>query len=208
MTLYHLVDAFDEENTDGTITLKVRVAEHIPPDCLALEQQFANQYNVEDGTRLYTILREYTFCLKDNGEILSVSDRDVCEEAALCEFSAINTVWKPEQRRQYVWTNALSDESQVYLNGIEKVDMKHATTSPVVTFGEYSYGGPPAFIPSENATAEDHGFVIVTVYRALDHRSDIVILDAATLDILCTMKLKDHVPYQFHGDYLSGFMPD
>lgn len=206
-TLYHIVDAHDEENSDGTVTLKVRVAEHIPSDRLTLEQQFANQYTVEDGTRLYTVLREYTFRLKDNGEVLSVSDRDVCEEAALCEFPAVNNMWKPEQRRQYVWTNALSDESQVYLNGIQKIDMKHATSSPVVTFGEFSYAGPPAFTPRENATAEDDGFVVVTVYRSLEHRSDIVILDAATLKTLCTMKLKHHVPYQFHGDYISGFVP-
>jgi carotenoid cleavage dioxygenase-like enzyme len=206
-TLYHLVDAHDEENIDGTVTLKIRVAEHVPSDRLALERQFADQYSVENGTRLYTVLREYTFCLKVNGQVVNVTDTDVCGEAALCEFPAINTEWKPGHRRQYVWTNALSDETQVYLNGIQKVNMKDAKASAVVTFGQYSYAGPPAFVPSEDATAEDDGFILTTVYRALEHRSDIVILDAATMETHCIMKLKDHVPYQFHGDYLHGFVP-
>jgi carotenoid cleavage dioxygenase-like enzyme len=190
------------------VTLKIRVAEHVPSDRLALELQFADQYSVEDGTRLYTVLREYTFCLKENGQVVNVTDTDVCGEAALCEFPAINTEWKPGHRRQYVWTNALSDKTQVYLNGIQKVNMKDAKASAVVTFGQYSHAGPPAFVPSEDATAEDDGFIVTTVYRALEHRSDIVILDAATMETHCIMKLKDHVPYQFHGDYLHGFVPE
>lgn len=209
VTLYHLVDAHDVVADDGTITLQVRVAEHTPPDRVALEQQFADQYSVEDGTRLYTTLREYTLHLDEtDGSVLSVSDKDVCESAAPCEFPAVNTEWPSDERHQYCWTSALSSKSENYLNGIQKVDMEHATASPVMTFGEYSYAGPPAFVPKENATAEDDGYIITTVYRALKHRSDIVILDAATLKQLCTLELMDHVPYQFHGDFLPGFVPE
>lgn len=207
-TLYHLVDAHDEENADGTITLQVRVAQHVPSDRITLEQQFADQYSVPDGTRLYTTLREYTFQLHKNGTVMNISDSDVCEEAAPCEFPAVNTEWKPHQRRQYCWTNALSCESQTYLDGIQKVDMQHFKASPVVTFGEGNYAGPPAFVPKQEATAEDDGYIIVTVYKSFKHLSDIVILDAATLKKQCTMELTDHVPYQFHGDFLAGFVPE
>jgi len=208
VTLYHLVDAHDELNPDGTVTLKVRVAEHVPPDRVTLEKQFGDQYFVEDGTRLYTVLREYTFHLGANGEVLSVADKDVCDEAALCEFPSVNNMWKPGERRQFCWTNALSSPKENYLDGIQKIDMKHATASPVATFGDYSYAGPPAFMPKEGATEEDDGYIIATVYRSLEHRSDIVILDAATLKLLCTMELTHHVPYQFHGDFLAGFVPN
>ena len=137
-TLYHLVDAHDQLNQNGTVTLCVRVAEHVPPGRKLLEEQFANQYAVKDGTRLYTMLREYTFHLGLNGEVLGGSDRDVCRDAALCEFPVINTEWKPNEQRQYCWTNALSSESENYLNGIQKIDMEHERASPVVTFGEFS----------------------------------------------------------------------
>eukprot|EP00979_Chaetoceros_neogracilis_P016099 scaffold7048_cov132-Chaetoceros_neogracile.AAC.2 len=43
-------------------------------------------------------------------------------------------------------------------------------------------------------------------YRSLEHRSDIAILDAATLEILCLMELQHHVPYQFHGDFVDFYI--
>ena len=82
--------------------------------------------------------------------------------------------------------------------------------SCVGQLGEGSYAGAPSFVPRNNKDegipAEDDGFIITTVYRALEHRSDVAVLDAATLDLLCLMELEHHVPYQFHGDFLEGVL--
>jgi carotenoid cleavage dioxygenase-like enzyme len=206
VSLYHLVDAHDETNDDGTITLNVRIAEYIPPNRNILEEQFKDQYRVEDGTRLYTRLREYAFHLGQNGEVHSILDSDVCKDCAPCEFPVVNNGWMPNQRRRYCWVNALSSSSVNYLDGVQKLDMEQGTALPVVSFGEGSFGGAPTFVPKEEVTCEDDGYLIVTVYRSFEHRSDVVILNANTMDQLCVMELKEHVPFQFHSDFLPGFV--
>jgi carotenoid cleavage dioxygenase-like enzyme len=200
------VDAPDEMREDGTITLKVRIAEYIPPNRTKLEEQFKDQYRVKDGTRLYTRLREYSFHLGQNGAVHSVSDSDVCKDCAPCEFPIVNNCWMPNQRRRYCWVNALSSSSVNYLDGVQKLDMEQGTALPVVSFGEGSFGGAPTFVPKEDATCEDDGYLIVAVYRSLEHRSDVAILNARTMDQLCVMELKEHVPYQFHSEFLPGFV--
>jgi all-trans-8'-apo-beta-carotenal 15,15'-oxygenase len=206
VNLYHLVDAYDEMREDGTISLKVRVAEYVPPDRNKLEEQFREQYRVEDGTRLYTRLREYSFHLGNNGKVQSASDSDVCNDCAPCEFPALNNGWMSNQRLRFCWVNALSSPSLNYLDGVQKLDMKDGTASQVVSFGQGSFGGAPTFIPKDEASTEDDGYLIVTVYRSFEHRSDVVILNAKTMEQLCVMELREHVPYQFHSEFLSGFV--
>jgi len=208
-SLYHYVDAFEEEFSDtadrSNICLKVRIAEHQPMDRVALENQFADQYRVAAGERINAVLREYTFHLGRNGDGHFVSKRNVmADDEALCEYPVVNSSYRPKDRRRFCWVNALSDPSVEWLNGIQKVGMDTGTSSKVVTFGPYSFAGPPTFVPKEENMTEDDGYVLTTVYKSAEHRSDVVVLDAATLETLCIMELRNHLPFQFHGDYLSG----
>mmetsp|Transcript_39172 Transcript_39172/g.85946 ORF Transcript_39172/g.85946 Transcript_39172/m.85946 type:complete len:612 (-) Transcript_39172:29-1864(-) len=203
-SLYHLVDAHEVESDEhGSICLKVRIAEHEPMDRIALERQFADQYRVTEGERINAILKEYTFHLEGNGNGSFVSKRTVAEDSALCEFPVVNSAYRPKDRRRYCWVNALSDPTGEWLDGLQKVDMKLGSSSRVVDFGPGTFAGPPTFIPREKMGAEDDGYVLVTVYKALEHRSDIVVLDAASLETLCIMELRHHLPFQFHADYMS-----
>ena len=215
-SFYHFVDAFEEEekNDDGShatgnrICLKVRVAEHEPLNRIALEEQFADQYRFT-GDRVNSRLKEFTFHLdRDTGEGRFVSKQNVADDVALCEYPTVNAAYRPSKRRRFCWTNALSDPSMDWLNGIQKVDMENAVCSRVVTFGPGSYAGPPTFVPKEAMAAEDDGFVLTHVYRSWEHRSDVVVLNAATLETICIMELRTHLPFQFHGDYVPGYTFD
>jgi len=216
MSMYHLVDAHEIEHIgmegnqkEGEVMLAVRALDHEPVDREGLERQFADQYRVEDP-RLVAKLKEYIFHLGSDGVSSLVSCKDVAGGAAECEYPALNHSFDINKRRRYCWTNAASTKPTDWLDGIQKVDMQEGTSSRVVTFGEGSYAGAPAFVPrnskDEGATAEDEGFILTTIYRALEHRSDVAVLDAATLDLLCLMELEHHVPYQFHGDFLDGVL--
>lgn len=201
MSAYHLVDASDETSKDGNSVLRVRVAEHFPFDRPALERQFKDQYRVEDQ-RICAVLKEYTFYVNEDGTASSDVDvKDVAENAAPCEYPAVHG--------HYCWTNAASasgpDTRIEWLDGIQKVDMRLGLASNVKTFGSGSYAGAPYFVPKTPETkSEDEGYLLVTVYQSSQHRSDVAILDAATLETLCLMELRDHVPYQFHGDWCPG----
>uniref|UniRef100_A0A7S4K0C9 Carotenoid oxygenase n=1 Tax=Odontella aurita TaxID=265563 RepID=A0A7S4K0C9_9STRA len=219
MSMYHLVDAHDERAEDGDSTiLRLRVAEHYFGDEHSrtddinigmgrkeVESQFSDQYQVE-GQRIYSRLREYSFELKSDGTGRSTGNRTVATDAALCEYPTVNAAFQPERRRKYCWTNAASRPSVEWLDGVQKVDMDLGVASGVISFGEGNYAGAPAFVPREGASGEDDGYILVMVYRSKEHRSDVVILDAVSLDKLCVIALRDHVPHQFHGDFLPGFV--
>jgi carotenoid cleavage dioxygenase-like enzyme len=79
----------------------------------------------------------------------------------------------------------------------------------------FQYCGPPLFIPkqrlvSNNANSqpckEDNGYILVVLYMSKEHRSDIAILDSATMDILCRMELECHFTYSFHGEFIPGYV--
>ena len=205
-SLYHTCDAYEERGDDGSTILRVRIAEHDSMDREKLEEQFSDQYRVSDK-RINANLVEYLLSLDENGKAGRFIDKClVAEDAALCEFPVVNAEFEPEQRRRYIWTNALSDPLGEWLDGIQKVDAKQGTASEVVTFGPGTFAGPPTFVPSKSMLAEDDGYILTTVYVSKEHRSDVVILDAASLVIVCRLELRDHLPFQFHSEYLADYI--
>ncbi|GAB4299040.1 MAG: carotenoid oxygenase family protein [Oscillatoriaceae cyanobacterium] len=69
--------------------------------------------------------------------------------------------------------------------------------------GPRGFVGEPLFLPRPGGTAEDDGWLLVLVYDAAKHRSDMVILDAADLnrDPVARLHLKHHIPYGLHGSF-------
>ena len=83
----------------------------------------------------------------------------------------------------------------------------HQTGERVIhTFGNGDSPGEPIFIPRSADAAEGDGWLIALVYRALEDRSDFVVLDA--LDIakgpIAVAKLPRRVPFGFHGNWRAA----
>lgn len=64
----------------------------------------------------------------------------------------------------------------------------------------------PVFVPRADEDEEGNGFLLATVYRAAEHHSDLVILDAQHVDCepLATVKLPHRIPYGFHGNWRAA----
>jgi carotenoid cleavage dioxygenase len=58
------------------------------------------------------------------------------------------------------------------------------------------------FVAAENSKAEDDGLVMGFVYDRAADRSDLVVLDAATLSDVATVHLPVRVPQGFHGNWV------
>jgi carotenoid cleavage dioxygenase len=60
----------------------------------------------------------------------------------------------------------------------------------------------PVFVPRGPSAAEGDGWLLLTVYRAAERRSDLVILDAQDVarGPVATVQLTHRVPYGFHGN--------
>ncbi|HVW79978.1 MAG TPA: carotenoid oxygenase family protein [Mycobacteriales bacterium] len=85
--------------------------------------------------------------------------------------------------------------------------IKHDLTSGTTSARDLGTGRQTSefvFVPSAAASAEDDGVLMGFVYdRALD-RSDLVVLDAATLEDVATVHLPVRVPQGFHGNWLPS----
>ncbi|HTF34483.1 MAG TPA: carotenoid oxygenase family protein [Myxococcota bacterium] len=66
--------------------------------------------------------------------------------------------------------------------------------------------GEPIFVPRTPTSPEGEGFLLATVYRGAEMRSDLVILDAENVDSapLATVRLPHRVPFGFHGNWGQG----
>ena len=69
------------------------------------------------------------------------------------------------------------------------------------------FAGEPLFVPFPNGVNEDDGWLLMLMYDAAKHRSDVVILDARDLSQkpLAILHLKHHIPYGLHGSFTPNY---
>ncbi len=63
--------------------------------------------------------------------------------------------------------------------------------------------GEPVFVPRGPKAPEGDGYLLATVYRGADNRSDLAVFDAAALDKgpVAVAELSHRVPHGFHGNW-------
>jgi carotenoid cleavage dioxygenase len=61
----------------------------------------------------------------------------------------------------------------------------------------------PIFVPRADDAAEGDGYLLATVYRGAENRSDLAVFDAATLEHgpIAVAELSHRVPFGFHGNW-------
>jgi len=186
MSTYHLIDAWE----DGTGFLEVRCLE-LQGKRDRLEACFSDMYSASKIP--LCSMQEYVINM-ESGSLLEKSA--AAPDALLGELPEMNAAWK--DKHEYTWLLVQTDDAD-YLNGIQKVNLLTGEASEAVTFGPHTYAGTPVFAPKKNAEFEDEGYILSPVYVADEHRSNVVILDARSMKTLTTIKLRQHVPYHFHG---------
>jgi carotenoid cleavage dioxygenase len=87
-------------------------------------------------------------------------------------------------------------------DAILKHDAATQRTQPVA-FGSGREPGEFVFVPSSPDAAEDDGVAMGFVYDRSTDRSDLVLLDAQTLETIATVHLPARVPHGFHGNWVS-----
>jgi carotenoid cleavage oxygenase len=58
------------------------------------------------------------------------------------------------------------------------------------------------FVPRSATSAEDDGWLVGFVHHGLESRTDLAVLDAATLDDVASVHLPVRVPFGFHGNWI------
>ncbi len=109
------------------------------------------------------------------------------------------------RRHRFGYTVGLAPGAQGAL--ISDAILKHdavAGSTQVVRFGDGREPGEFVFVPSIPDAAEDDGVAMGFVYDRATDRSDLVLLDAQTLETVVTVKLPGRVPHGFHGNWVPS----
>ena len=79
-----------------------------------------------------------------------------------------------------------------------------AQTSELRTFGPGCEAGEFVFVPAAPEAAEDEGVLLGYVYDPQVDRSDLVLVDAGSLETLARVHLPARVPTGFHGSWIPA----
>jgi beta,beta-carotene 9',10'-dioxygenase len=119
------------------------------------------------------------------------------------ELPRINYARCNERPYRYVWGNSTGGDP--WLDQIVKLDI---ATGQVHTWKEAgTYPGEPVFVPMPEDGREDDGVLLSVVLDASSARSFLLILGAGDLTELARTDLPHHIPFGFHGDFISGHEP-
>ena len=124
-----------------------------------------------------------------------------CEQVAEAEseFPTFNTDFSGQRNNVTYTACSIDNGANGFFNAISRVTFDGQST--VVTLPPGYYGSEPLFAPRVGATSEDDGYLLEVAYNGFEHRSELQIYRAETIEHVCTLKLTHHVPHQFHGFY-------
>lgn len=189
--IYHVVNAWEEGEEiimDTCVTVNPT-----PQKNYSTAMEKLNAY-----LRLEASVKRYRFNLK-TGETTEhwLDDR-------FTEFPLINSQYLG-RKTDYSYIQHFDNSEVMRFDGIVKYDNKKDSTQ-IHWYGEGKFGSESPFIPRENSTAEDDGYVVTFITDERDNSSEALILDAKNIDQepLARIKLPQRVPLGFHGCWVNG----
>ena len=122
------------------------------------------------------------------------------------EFPTFNTTLAGSRHQVTYTACSVDNGSNSFFNGISRVTFDGDAT--LVTLPPGYYGSEPLFVPGTNSQKEDDGYLMEVVYNSFEHKSELQIYRADNInEQVCSLKLKHHVPHQFHGFYSPEVFP-
>lgn len=106
---------------------------------------------------------------------------------------------------KYAYMTHIVTEPLVHFAGLIKYDMDTGESQYYSDGDGYTYSESP-FAPADNATSEDHGYLISFVRNSADEKSEVHIFDARDIEPgpVCKLTLPCRVPEGFHATWASG----
>ncbi len=120
-----------------------------------------------------------------------------------CEFAMVN----PEREGlpcRYGWMAvAERDTGNDPLQAIKKLDLLSGERR-VWSAAPRGFVSEPLMVPRAGASAEDDGWVLCLIWNGARCASDLVILDAASMEELAVLELPLAIPYGLHGSFVPA----
>ncbi|AKU17969.1 carotenoid oxygenase family protein [Luteipulveratus mongoliensis] len=106
-----------------------------------------------------------------------------------------------QHRFGYSVSHTLDEYGLAVPDAVLKHDIAKGSVE-AVSFGPDTEPGEFVFHPSSPDAAEDDGVLMGFVYHRSTDRSDLALLDAATLETIATVHVPARVPHGFHGNWV------
>jgi all-trans-8'-apo-beta-carotenal 15,15'-oxygenase len=175
-------------------------------DCIYLDSVC---YDVLSQVQPGKSYRETDFSKTVPGQLwrftLNLTDKSVKKqliEQRACEFPTLHPD-KVGRDYRYLYIGAIHNETgNAPLQAVLKLDLLTGKRF-LHSFAPKGFAGEPIFVPHPNGSQEDEGWILILIYDASHHRSDLVILDAQNIAAspVAILHLKHHIPYSLHGSW-------
>jgi all-trans-8'-apo-beta-carotenal 15,15'-oxygenase len=128
-------------------------------------------------------------------------------ESRCCEFPTLHPERVGESYRYLYIGAAEAASGNAPLQVILKIDLV-TKERQIWSAAPRGFVGEPVFVPRNSGKSEDDGWLLVLMYDAVNHRSDVVILDAVDISKgpMARLHLKHHIPYGLHGSFASNIL--
>jgi len=177
--VFHPLNAYEADNT-------------IVLDVVRHERVFSSELRGPGDQESTPTLDRWTVDLAA-GKILESRLDDLSQE-----FPRIDERLTGRPHRYGYAVNGRSEQNYVIKHDLEKGESTVRTLEAGKQTSEFS------FIPDGPDAAEDEGTLIGYVYNSDTDRSDLVLLDAGTLEDVATIHLPARVPQGFHGNWIPA----
>lgn len=106
-------------------------------------------------------------------------------------------------KTRYSYSAAVLDnETPGFFNGVERLD--HETGEFLLhDFGRGRFTSELVFVPRNKTADEADGFLVAALFNAASQTSEVVVLNAKTLEEVAIAPLHHHIPYGFHGGFTT-----
>jgi all-trans-8'-apo-beta-carotenal 15,15'-oxygenase len=123
--------------------------------------------------------------------------------ARCCEFAMVNPRQVGLRARQAWMAVAERETGNDPLQAIQKLDLESGE-SRVWSAAPRGFVSEPLMVPRPGATADDDGWVLTVVWNGARCASDLVILDAASMEEVAVVELPLALPHGLHGSFVAG----
>ena len=157
-----------------------------------------------DGSRgadVMATLKRWTFDLASNSNAIK---REALDDMG-GEFPRFDKRRAGLSYRHGYFAGASKEGLEFGFDSLAHIDLK--TGKKIVhNFGEGDTPSEPVFVAAGANAAEGEGFLLATVYRGSENRSDLVVLDAGDVakGPVAVASLPRRVPFGFHGNWLGA----
>lgn len=193
---YHTINAWETQDRAGNTVVHVtgcRIQDPIPTTPHEAEPQIPRLTFL----RLQPCLWEWTFNL-GTGAVGSTQLDDVATE-----FPRMNDDWLGGRSR-YSYNPRISPLPTLSFDALIKYDLDRGTSALHELDGPVC--GEAVYVPRPGAVAEDDGWLVAFTHDRQQDRSELRVVDAATMDPepVARIPLPRRVPFGFHAAWVPG----